>query len=130
MKKLSRADKEMIGELRAGHERLLSDPSRRELLSTVRKELSTISRNMYIVCYIPEQYEEIYEVMVDGKIVVSVELPRKIVDAPVVVESWSIDDYMMKKGSLSKLARRRLNFAVELANEHREGSKVPNAEKS
>ena len=130
MKKLSRADKEMIGELRAGHERLLSDPSRRELLSTVRKGVNTISRNMYIVDYIPEQYEEIYEVLVDGKTVVSVELSRKIVDAPAVLESWSLDDYMKRKGRLSKLARRRLNFAMELANEHREKIKVPDAGKN
>jgi hypothetical protein len=106
-KDLSRSDKEMIGELRAGHERLLSDPSWRELLSTVRKGLNTISRNMYIVYYIPEQYEEIYEVLVDGKIIVSVELPRKNVDAPVVFESWSLGDYMTRKGRLSKLERRR-----------------------
>jgi hypothetical protein len=122
MNKLSRADKEMIGELKAGHERLLSDPSRRELLSTIRKGLNTISRNMYIVTYLPEQYEEIYEVLVDGKTIVSVELPRKSPDAPVVLEFWSLDDYMNRRGRLSKLARRRLNFAIELANEHREES--------
>jgi hypothetical protein len=85
---------------------------------------------MYIVDYIPEQYEEIYEVLVDGKTVVSVELSRKIVDAPAVLESWSLDDYMKRKGRLSKLARRRLNFAMELANEHREKIKVPDAGKN
>jgi hypothetical protein len=85
---------------------------------------------MYIVDYIPEQYEEIYEVLVDGKTVVSVELSRKIVDAPAVLESWSLDDYMKRKGRLSKLARRRLNFAMKLANEHREKIKVPDAGKS
>jgi hypothetical protein len=94
MNKISRADKEVIDVLRAGHERLLSDPSRRELLSAIRKGLGTISRNMYIVCHIPEQYEETYEVLVDGKTIVSVELPRKSVDAPVVLESWSLDDYV------------------------------------
>jgi hypothetical protein len=120
MNKLSRTDKEMIGELRTGHERLLSDPSRRELLSTIRKGLSTISRNMYIVAHIPEQHEDIYEVLVDGKIIVSVELPRKSADAAVVLESWSLDDYMKRKGRLGKLARRRINFAIELANKNRE----------
>jgi hypothetical protein len=112
----------MIGELRAVYERLLSDPSRRDLLSTIRMGLNTISTNMYIVTHIPEQYGEIYEVLVDGKTIVNVELPRKPADAPVLLESWSLDDYMKRKGRLSKLARRRLNFAIELANEHREKS--------
>jgi hypothetical protein len=125
MKKLSRADKEMIGELRAARERLLSDPSRRELLSAIRKVLNTISRNMYVVFYIPEQYEEIYEVLVDGTTIASVELPRKSVSGSIVFESWALDDYLnRKKGRLSKLARRRLNFAIELANEHGGETKV------
>jgi hypothetical protein len=128
MKKLSRADKEMIDELRAGRERLLSDPSRRELLSTIRKGLNTISRNMYVVFYIPEQYEEIYEVLVDGTTIASVELPRKSVSGPTVFESWALNDYLdRRRGRLSKLARRRLSFAIELANEHRGETKVPDS---
>jgi hypothetical protein len=120
MKKLSRADEEMIDGLRAGRERLLSDPSRGALLSAIRRGLSSISINMYVVSYIPEQYEEIYEVLVDGTTIASVELPRKSVDASIVFKSWALDDYLKRrKGRLSKLARRRLNFAIELANEHR-----------
>jgi hypothetical protein len=125
MKKLSRTDKETIGELRAGREHLLSDPSRRELLSTIRRGLNTISRNMYVVFYIPEQCEEIYEVLVGGATIASVELPRKSVGGSVVFESWALNDYLnRKKGRLSKLSRRRLNFAIQLANENREESRL------
>jgi hypothetical protein len=74
---------------------------------------------MYVVFYIPEQCEEIYEVLVDGTTIASVELPRKSVDGSIVFESWALDDYLKRKGRLSKLSRRRLNFAIELANEHR-----------
>jgi hypothetical protein len=126
MRKLSRADKEMISELRAGRERLLFDPSRQELLSTIRKGLNTNSRNMYIVFYMPEQCEEIYQVLVDGTTIISIELPRKSVGGSIVFEFWTLDDHLKKtKGRLSKLARRRLNFAIELANEYRADHKVP-----
>jgi hypothetical protein len=121
MKKLSRTDKEMIGSLRAGRAHLLFDPSRQELLSTIQKELNTISSNMYIVDHVPEQLEEIYEVLVDGTTIASVELPRKSVGGSIVFKSCTLDDYLKRtKGRLSKLHRRRLNFAIELANEHRE----------
>lgn len=103
----------MIRELEAGREHLLSVPAARRLLSLLRHRLLSISRNVYIVRHIPEQYEDLYDILVDGVTVVHVELPRDVSSTEIVFEKSGIKEYL--KAGRTKSDRRRLELAIELA---------------
>ncbi|MBB4375528.1 MULTISPECIES: hypothetical protein [unclassified Bradyrhizobium] len=102
----------MIGELEAGREHLLSAPASRRLVSLLRLRLQSITRNFYIVRYIPEQTEELYDVLVDGGAVVHIELPRDVSSSEIVFEKSSVEVY---RRTIGKVGRRRLDLALELA---------------
>jgi hypothetical protein len=102
----------MIGELEAGREHLLSAPASRRLLSLLRQRLQSITRNVYIVGYIPEQTEELYDILIDGITVVHIELPRDASSREIVFEKSGVDEYRTRVG---KLDRRKLELALELA---------------
>ncbi|WP_375314106.1 hypothetical protein WHZ77_13645 [Bradyrhizobium sp. A5] len=102
----------MIGELEAGREHLLSAPESRRLLSLLRQRLQSISRNVYILRYIPEQTEELYDILVDGITVVYIELPRDASSGEIVFQKSGVDEY---RARLGKLGRRKLELALELA---------------
>jgi len=73
---------------------------------------------MYIIRNIPEQYEELYDVLIDGNTVVHVEVPRDDRFGEIVFEKWTLDEYLRKE-SLGKLNRRKLQLAIELATRER-----------
>ncbi|TWB01332.1 hypothetical protein [Bradyrhizobium stylosanthis] len=105
----------MIGELEAGRERLLSAPASRRLLSLLRQRLQSITRNIYIVRHIPEQYEELYDILVDGTTIVYVELPRDASSTEIVFEKSSVKEYLDAHRRMTKPDRRKLELALELA---------------
>ena len=110
-----RSEKQMIEELEAGREHLLSAPASRRLLSLLRQRLQSITRNVYIVCHIPEQYEDLYDILVDGATVVHIELPRNASSTEIVFETSGIQEYLSAHRQISKPDRRRLELALELA---------------
>jgi hypothetical protein len=110
-------DMRTIDTLKKESEWLLSDPTSRKLLTALRRALQSITRNIFIVNSIPEQYEDIYDVLVDGAIVVRIEIPRRGQDGEVIFEKWTIDEYLRSRKNFTKISRRRLQLAIELAHE-------------
>jgi hypothetical protein len=113
------ARKKMVEELEQGRARLLSDPSSRQLLLALRHGLQSITRNIYIFQSIPEQLEDLYDVLVDATTVVHIGLPRDSLGGGVILEKWSVEEYRNSRKSLSKSTRRRLEAALELAQARR-----------
>jgi hypothetical protein len=109
----SLTDKRMIGELEKGREQLLSDPSSRKLLSSLRRKLQSITRNIYVVRWTPEQTEDLYDVLVDGTSVVHIEVPRDARTDEVVFEKFGIEEYLNRR--LTKPDRRKLELPLRLA---------------
>ncbi len=102
-----------------GRKRLLSEPTSQKLLSVLRRQLQSISRNVHIVRHIPEQTEDLYDILVDGMTAVHVELPRDLNGGEVTVEKMDIQTYLKTRKLSTKPNRRRLEIALELA--HRVG---------
>lgn len=110
-----RSEKQMIEELEAGREYLLSAPAARRLISLLRQRLQSITRNVYIVGYIPEQTEELYDILVDGTTVVHIELPRDEASTEIVFEKYGVKEYLEVRRKMTKPNRRKLELALELA---------------
>jgi hypothetical protein len=109
----SLTDKRMIGELERGREQLLSDPSSHKLLSSLRRKMQTVTRNIYVVRWIPEQTEDLYDVLVDGTSVVHIEVQRDARADEVVFEKFGIEGYLNRR--LTKPDRRKFELALRLA---------------
>src|SRR5260370_19879611 len=103
----------MIDELERGRELLVADPSSHKLLSSLRRKLQSVTRNIYVVRWIPEQTEDLYDVLVDGTSVVRVEVPRDARTAEVVFEKFGVEEYLNRR--LTKPDRRKLELALGLA---------------
>jgi hypothetical protein len=111
----SLSDEQLMSELTEGRERLLSDTASQKLLSTLRRRLQSITQNIYILNWIPEQGEDLYDVLVDGVTVVHVEIPHTAQGSDEVFEQCSVEDYLKSKKSLTRPDRRRLELALRLA---------------
>jgi thiamine pyrophosphate-dependent acetolactate synthase large subunit-like protein len=85
------------------------------LLSLLRQRLQSITRNIYIVRYIPEQTEELYDILVDGVTVVHIELPRDVSSREIVFEKSGLKEYLEARIHITKPNRRKLELALELA---------------
>jgi hypothetical protein len=105
----------MICELEAGREHLLSAPTSQRLLSLLRSRLRSITRNIYIIRYIPEHAEELYDILVDGATVVRVEIPRDMSSNEIVFEKSNVKEYLASHRQLTKPHRRKFELALELA---------------
>jgi hypothetical protein len=68
----------------------------------------------YILKHIPDQSEDFYEIMVDGKSIVSVEADRLNIDAELIVAELDFNSY---RSDLSKTNRIKFMVAVDLANQ-------------
>lgn len=115
MIKQTLSDKRMIEELSRGRERLFADGSFGKLLSTVQRRLQSITRNIYIVHWIPEQLEDLYDLLIDGETIVRVEIPRNDGIGETVFEKWTVNEYLRNQKNLGKIDRRRLRLAIELS---------------
>jgi hypothetical protein len=111
----SLSDKQMMSELEGGREHLLSDPSSRSLLSSRRRKLQSVTRNVYVFRWIPEQTEDLYDILVDGTTVVHIEIPRATRGGEIVFERWGIQEYLNARKHLAKPVRRKLELALRLA---------------
>jgi len=122
MTRQSLSDQQMIDDLKSGRERLLSEPSLQPLLSALRRGLQSITRNIYVFRWIPEQGEDLYDVLVDGTVVVHVEVPRDASQiGTAAFQEWAVEEYL-KVQTLAKHDRRKLELARSLA---RSGASAP-----
>jgi hypothetical protein len=108
------AEKTIIAELENGRTKLLAEESPRVLLDVIRRRLSTVTDNLYLLRWIPEQGEDLYEVLVDGSTVVHVEIPRGE-KRETVFELSPVDVYRRSAASLTKTDRRKIEAALQLA---------------
>jgi hypothetical protein len=122
MTRQSVSEAQMIDDREAGRVRLLSEPSSHDLLSALRRRLQTITRNMYIFRWIPEQGEDLYDVLVDGATVVHIEIPRSAQNREAPFEKWPVDEYLKLRKNLTKQESRKLQLALRLARSGRSGS--------
>jgi hypothetical protein len=113
----SLTDQRMIDELNAGREWLFDGASSRKLLSALRRELHSITRNVYVFQCIPEQYENLYDVLIDGTTVARIEIPRDASNGQIIFEKWSVDEYLKIQKTLEKITSRKLQLAIELSQE-------------
>lgn len=111
MTRRHRSEKQLINELKTGREQLLSGGSSL-LLSVLRRRLQSVTRNIFIVRWIPEQGEDLFDVLVDGVTVAHVELPRVKGGSDEVFETWPVEEY---RRQLTRSDRRKLELAVQLA---------------
>lgn len=112
MTRISLSEQQMLQELDGGRESLLAANS--GLLMTLRRELQSITRNLYVLHWIPEQGEDLYDVLVDGITVVHVEMERAT-GVCLEFSRCTVEDYLRKR-DLGQLARRKLRLALQLAN--------------
>jgi hypothetical protein len=108
-------DKKVIDELERAREQLLSGSSPKGLMRILRRRLQSITSNVYILRWIPEQGEDLYDVLVDGATVAHIEIPRHIPAQETVFESWPVEEYRRTRGTVTKPERRKLELALQLA---------------
>jgi hypothetical protein len=111
----ARSNQGIIEELKRGREALLSDESLRSLLNILRHRLKSITPNLYVLKWIPEQGEDLYDILVDGNIVAHFEVSRSGVEADNSFRTWSVEEYVHLESDMTKTSRRTLNLALELA---------------
>lgn len=104
----------LIDELERGRAKLLAEESDQGLLQTIRRRLLTITNNLYILRWIPEQGEDLYDVLVDGTSVAHVEIPRGG-NRETVFELSPLEAYQRPAANLTKTDRRKLEAAIQLA---------------
>jgi hypothetical protein len=115
MTRKSRIDQQLVNELKNGREELLSGMSLQALLSALSRRLPSVTRNIYIVDWIPEQGEDLYDVLVDGVAVVHLEIPRGRQDTEDMFEMWPVREYIKRRKGMTKTDRRKLHLAIQLA---------------
>lgn len=114
MTALTMTEQALIAELEGGRARLLAEESARSLLQAIRRRLSTITNNLYILRWIPEQGEDLYDVLVDGTSIAHVEIPRGG-NEETVFEVSPVEAYQRRTASLTKTDRRKIEVALRLA---------------
>jgi hypothetical protein len=105
----------MIDELEQGRKQLLSASASEGLIRILRRKLESITRNVYVVRWIPEQGEDLYHVLVDGATVAHVEIPRRSPDREPLFVTWPVEEYRRASKAFTKPERRKLELALELA---------------
>ncbi len=115
MSSLTLTDKKMIDDLERSREQLLSKSSSHALIRVLRHNLQSITRNIYVFRWIPEQGEDLYDVLVDGVTVAHVEIPRGDPYQESLFETWPVEEYRRTRQSLTKPERRKLELALQLA---------------
>jgi hypothetical protein len=110
---MNRVDERIMNELRQRREWLLSEEARaQDILMHLRREMRSLTRNIYFLGSIPEQYEDLYDFLIDADTVVRVEIPRDSRSGEVVFEKWSTKDYRRR---LSGRECHRFQLALKLA---------------
>jgi hypothetical protein len=111
----SDAEKALEQELEKTRVTLLTGAGPRGLLRALQSLFPDLSDNVYIIAHVPEQCEDIYDVLVDATTVVHVEIPRAGISQDVVVEEISMKRYWEFHSTRRSLAKRRVDAALLLA---------------
>lgn len=85
------------------------------MLTVLRQLLQSITPNLYILKWIPEQGEDLYDVLVDGTTVARVEIPRAGAGGQKICRSSTVEQYIREQPGMTKLERRKLEVAMNLA---------------
>ena len=115
MTPLSLTDQSTLDRLRDGRHGLLEDDAERSALKVLRRRLQTITRNVYILQYLVDEGEIYCDILVDGTTVVHMEIPPVNEGGEIVFESMTLAAFRKRNSKLSRLDRRRLELALELA---------------
>jgi hypothetical protein len=118
----SLADERIVEELERARKQLLSDEPPSALLTVLRRRLNTTTENLYILTWIPEQREDLYDVLVDGVNVVHLGIPRGSPVSESLFDIWSLRDYRMARKHATKPERRKLEVAIRLATSRAESA--------
>ncbi|THF82776.1 hypothetical protein E6C55_06500 [Cohnella fermenti] len=89
---------------------LFEEVGKIQLLSAIKKFNPNL-RTAYVLNWIPEQEEDIYTILIDGELVLRVEITRHDAQSEPLVSSQPINEY--KKG-LSKMNQIKLAVALDL----------------
>ena len=104
-------EKSYRDELLSSQKYLTLDKKGLRITGSIRARYPEMS-SAYILKHIPDQAEDFYEVMVDGKSIVSVEADRLNADAEPIVAELDFNSYL---SDLSKTNRIKFMVAVDLA---------------
>ncbi|KPZ68123.1 MULTISPECIES: hypothetical protein [unclassified Shewanella] len=104
----SRVENEFRAELEESKRSLLSESK----LSLALKSKGHSIDNAYVLNWIPEQYEDIYLVIIDGSYLVKVELDRQDSNVTPVFDEIDLSEY---KHELSRIKQVQLMVALDLA---------------
>ena len=107
----SKTEQEIRDQLIISKQVLFNGQERRRLLELLKNKYPKM-RTAYIVHWIPEQGEDIYDVLVDDNIIAKIELDRHNDKVEPIVESKSILQYVQ---GLSKLNQIKIAIALDLA---------------
>ncbi len=95
----------------------MHDLSLRNLLIAIEKYVNKRTENLYILSWVPEQGEDIYDVLVDGVIIVRAEIPRAGIAGREAYSTSTVKEYISYRINMSKRDRRQLEIALALAEE-------------
>lgn len=109
------ADKEIEEGLERSRQSLLAGSGAPGLIEALRERIPTMSDNVYVFTWIPEQGEDLYDVLLDGMTVAHVEVPRPGLPGQVVVDVMSLSRYRYLHRAQTKMVRRKLEAAIRLA---------------
>ncbi len=108
----SKAEEDFRRELISGSKYFSENERGTNVLKRIRMEFPNV-RTAYILNWIPEQGEEIIDVLVDDDIVVHLEVPHTFKQlAEIELSRVTLDRY---ERSLSKISRIKLAVALDLA---------------
>lgn len=103
----------LLIELERSRVQLMAEWSSNGMLGLIDERLKVRSEDMYVLHWIPEQGEDIYDILVDGKSVLRVEISRSPGVDPLLC-AISLEQYRATF-CRNKTCRRRLAGAMELS---------------
>ncbi len=107
----SRTEQALREQLIVSNKSLCEDIEKAALLTYIRKKFPEVE-TAYTLHWIPEQEEDFYQILINGSIVVNMEMPRSAQKSPIIKSVLSIPQY---KFGLSKLNQIKLAVAMNLA---------------
>jgi hypothetical protein len=107
----SKVEAEYRKQLIRSRKSLFEDKEKRIVLASLRVRYPKM-KTAYTLNWIPEQGEDIYCILVDTDLIVSVEVDRMNKDSEPLIKDTSLEQYQRK---LSKTGRIKLAVAVDLA---------------
>lgn len=106
----------LIHELEHSRKELLSGRSNPQLLAALKANTPALSDNVYVLDWIPEQAEDIFTLLMDGDLIVEVELSRlALTEPPLSFKVSELGNYLNRHRQLGKSMRRRLEVAIKLS---------------